>query len=514
MKVQRRSFSLFLRPMQHFAPGLRQIEKSMTMKQCYAFFWLALMPCCLFAQNWQPILPGNFYHYQPEGDSLVITLWVDSTAVESGDSVFYLNRRVAEARDTVGGLGPLYRLNQPFFLMKQLRRLGPGQYRCEDSATLQLDARAAPGVSQPFDTARGLTLTLEARYDSVVFGQLDSVLRFRLNDDQRLLWSQNHGLLRFPALAPDSAAWELIGIAGADSAGVQVPTFSDFFAWQVGDVMEYEVRADHLIPWLNTTKLTILEHWSEGDSVLHYRARRVQRGESQFIDPDLNFSYQGVDTVAISIIDSTDHPVNVFSYQLMNYEGDPLYGGFPEDTLYSFITTLRHRNGTWTKQLGVGTSSNRIIFFEKNADLLSSNYTGGIYGTEDYRTGLGLTGVRYGDIGGVWADSSLVAYRTASDTMGNLSSDSALLVSVRLPGDQVVSLKAYPNPFSQTLTLQWDAQALGSEQTFLLQNAQGQTLLRQRLSGPDASWQLPELPSGIYYLRIEGYAGGVALRRL
>lgn len=117
----------------------------------------------LVAQPWRPLLPQHHYHYQPPGDSLVISLWVDSAQAIGTDSMWYFNTRAVLPPPDSFAVEIGIPARAPHFLMKKLRQQGDSLFVLSDTSTFALKPYAVVGSSWTFDSVRNLTATLVTR---------------------------------------------------------------------------------------------------------------------------------------------------------------------------------------------------------------------------------------------------------------------------------------------------------------------------------------------------------------
>jgi hypothetical protein len=65
-------------------------------------------------------------------------------------------------------------------------------------------------------------------------------------------------------------------------------------------------------------------------------------------------------------------------------------------------------------------------------------------------------------------------------------------------------MRVFPNPASRHLTVAWPGEAPSETGYFTLYNMQGQSVWSvAKPSAPEVPLQLPELPPGVYALRVE-----------
>jgi hypothetical protein len=73
-----------------------------------------------------------------------------------------------------------------------------------------------------------------------------------------------------------------------------------------------------------------------------------------------------------------------------------------------------------------------------------------------------------------------------------------------LPSPAKAELSVFPNPASRHLTVAWSGTAPTGTGYFTLYNMQGQAVWSvTKPSAPEIPLQLPELPPGVYALRVE-----------
>ena len=67
------------------------------------------------------------------------------------------------------------------------------------------------------------------------------------------------------------------------------------------------------------------------------------------------------------------------------------------------------------------------------------------------------------------------------------------------------SLKIYPNPFSNEISIETSANSSDSELTIL--NLNGQELIKRKITGSPTQINLSTLPGGVYFVKIVGELG-------
>ena len=104
----------------------------------------------LQGQNWDLINKNNVYNYSLTRGSTAnadATIWTDSTGLEEGDSVFFLNRVMLE---DPGGF--YYFLNQSQFLQGKVRMKNPESWVFSGPETFEINPMAQENESWLFDT--------------------------------------------------------------------------------------------------------------------------------------------------------------------------------------------------------------------------------------------------------------------------------------------------------------------------------------------------------------------------
>jgi len=481
----------------------------------------AFLPFLLLAQSWQPIKPGHLHHFLPEGDTVIHTIWVDSTTAIGADTVFYLNRTLVPSnpRDE-----RYFALNQPHFLMREMVKKGDSLYQFRDTAAFSIYTHLGKKEGRTFRLEAGLEATLEIRKDSSYWGIKDSIQRFRLNDGQLLILSKSYGILQFPSLGPGYRSWKLIGIEGPDSAGLSIPTFADYHRFEVGDVFEYCNGYSYFSSrsiW--KVKQTILSIPVASDSLFQYRVRFVSRvgdiRRNDLTGQDDTIFYNGgrfVDTLTLNCRNYPEHPTNGYSFQLLTSVQDTnsWFNGRGE-----FCRVILRTDGEIVRQLGRRIPNEfspqfpyYTSFRSSPLNIFEGDLFANWYGNITYRVGKGMTyhRARCGICEGQ-SDTTLIAYRTATDSFGIITPDSILLSAPTSEGIQS-SLTVYPNPTSSYLDLAWEKQILGNEIVVYLRNGQGQVVAREKVAGGRHRWDLPALSVGVYWLQVEGHGGGISIR--
>ncbi len=528
-----------------------------------SLFCLLLFTTALSAQNWRPIPKGYKAHFRIDTSSVIThSLWVDSTAVINGDSVFYLNRVVGVC-DTCH-IDPnsncdqvpipcIFRSDKHQFLQEQIIKHLDGSWEFHTPRSFVLYPNAPLHHRWVYDTARQITAAITAVQWKPVFQGMDSVKTILLSTGQVFEYAQNNGLLSFPdSLGVDSYVLEgLEGDFPRGNKGKQLPTFWGMFDFEVGDIFQRKQSILAIVipqvltntPQHHLLKETILAKRQIGNR-FEYEIEVLNRYET-FKRPEWKWEYRSwKDTISwkspssnaylvqgypqqTSRIDQTE---GVFVTQMVE---DSLWGvgksigglGIPylsDSLLASWDSIWKH-----PELIAVPQQSNVFYptphFLRESVVLhpnlgITSAYHYNSQGPYEYETGEILQGyIHKGDtIGRIDADSffleflvmdTMVIDTTVIDSMpvdtipvDTMPTDT--LIGDNLPPPPTGTLfHLAPNPTGGLMHLRWEAL---SEETFItVINPFGQTILtRKVLDTHSTTLDLSSLQRGVYYIRL------------
>jgi hypothetical protein len=196
-----------------------------------------LIPAITISQNWQLLNPSYRYNYQTDTSAFISnTILVDSVTVESGDSVFHLNRI---ARPVVYQWGDSYAItNLPQFLQRRSIKKANGFYHFSDTLSFCINPYLGLNDTWLFDTTNNITGTIVQIENGNVLGIPDSLKTILLSSGDTIILSKTYGIVRFPNGLGQSHYYELKGVEGPD-IGIKVPGFWEFFDFNVGDEFQY-----------------------------------------------------------------------------------------------------------------------------------------------------------------------------------------------------------------------------------------------------------------------------------
>lgn len=288
------------------------------MKIIYTAFLIFVAINFSFTQNWKPINPAEKFNYTLDGNTVYSTIWSDSSKIIEGDSVFFLNKIVLPCEDCWQSEAVL--MNQPSFLLSAITLFNDGSYKLSKQDSI-LFIKPFAGLNEPwiFDTINNITAEIISLNDTLIFGQQDSIKTIALSDENEIIISKQHGIIKFPLFNVQKEYVKLYGIEGRN-LGFVTPYFEDFFSFGVGDTFEYFITSEGY-PWIteHIKQYTITEKQVEGDSVIFIIN---SRGIKYYSPPprwDTSWYSNVVDTLIY--VNSSDHFLNANIHQLVGFPG-------------------------------------------------------------------------------------------------------------------------------------------------------------------------------------------------
>lgn len=422
-----------------------------------------LAPCCLSAQNWMPVVPGETYHYRLEDSAFIThTIRVDSTKKIGNDSVYYLNRILQWYFPVTptDALAVALR-NQGQFLGKTMTKTPDSQFvfQAENyffDTTFILRPLANPGESWLAVPGENITATVTAVVLGEVLGEPDSLKTIQFGNGAQWVLSKNHGLVRCPDFNSNNLPASLSGLE-TKGIGDRLYRFEDFFDFNAGDVYEYASFYQGIFGTETTiTKYTILAKETMSDT-FRYQMHRIMKITLSGFNDDIIYK---ADTVITQFVRPKYLRTDAYNSQLI-----------------SLSTNLYFNNQfSWTRYFKDGIQSGEIsssftqpikcpvlkipddfddpVFYIDDALTCSPGWMWGADRYfEEFRPKLGRVKMRLAVI-----DNTLYEDLTGSivqgDTIwGNISPDWIFTATKNLH-ESKNELKLYPNPAMDFISLE------------------------------------------------------------
>jgi hypothetical protein len=237
------------------------------------------------AQNWRPFRPnGDVHAFRGASADTVLTLRLDSAAVNSTDSVYYFNRIMRRSDNAAQGAAWRKSLNNQFGTQMRYNVAQRTYVLYWNGGQVNGDLLDRTLVLKPFVpvgttwssyfTDYGVTTKLLSRGTSQIDGVQDSVATFQVSNGQVVVLSKNYGLVSAPqnlafglpsskmltlARRPAAAARSyydplaILDLQPGDELGyiwqpfVSLSPFSCFTEWTLRRVMSRTITADSVI---------------------------------------------------------------------------------------------------------------------------------------------------------------------------------------------------------------------------------------------------------------------------
>jgi hypothetical protein len=276
------------------------------MKNSY-FLLLALLSSWSFGQNWS-LLDENKTYFYKHIDSLYITntIKIDSTTNSALDSVFHIHTTIKICdtctvipSDAVGGV--VYHAYSPeIFGNTPTYNVSSNDYELSDGTIKQ---HASLSDSWIFNVSLSINATVVDKYETTLFGSLDSVKVIELSTLDTILVSKNHGIIRYPDFENAGKYFLLSGYhEGQNSFGEYLPNMWRIYDFNVGDVFSYYLgRTEECASYVHNLTYKVLEDLSDANKV-SYRVKVLDSVFSQWNEclpplPDSFFTtYNYIDT--------------------------------------------------------------------------------------------------------------------------------------------------------------------------------------------------------------------------
>lgn len=283
------------------------------MKNCYTLLFV-LFSSLSFGQNWKLIDENKTYFYK-HGDSLLITntIKIDSTVNSVLDSVFHIHTTIKVCdtctvipSEAVGGV--LYHAYAPeIFGNTPTYNVSTNDYQFANGI-IKHDATLSE--SWVFNASLSINATVADKYETTLFGSLDSVKVIELSTLDTILISKYHGVIRYPDFENAGKYFLLCGFhEGQNSFGEYLPNLWRIYDFNVADVFSYYLdRTEECGSYARHLTFEILDDLSDSYKV-SYRVKVLDSIFNNWNEcipplPDSFFTtHNYIDTFEL-----TDHP--------------------------------------------------------------------------------------------------------------------------------------------------------------------------------------------------------------
>ncbi len=416
---------------------------------------LLVAPCAYAQQPWQPFRPGLTYQFSESttvGDTThVLRLEAGTPIVGTPDSLFRFTKRAGKI-PLVGFITCTMRLRLDNLFGATLRSQPRAVFTlaAANGWTLTLRPRAPLGQSWATGIA-GLTASVTSRGVSsrVLGGVSDSVVSITFSDGRILNLTKTYGLLEGPSLDSylngRNLRRQLVLTAvperqlGASALGARA-----VHNYQPGDVFQrvikdYSIRVLCKQTWQQDSVLT--RQMSRTGDTITYTMRRRQRIQTTgaCLPSSGSISYSNAVITFQAIRETPELPeltANVPQAQL---------------AMRGYLASAASRNSARFGGRLEHSVVRRGACGATNIDSVGiADPVADSYELSQYATGLGLTQLTFTGLV-TSSTTELTAYRKGTESWGTFFAPTALLAAREV--HPTATTTAYPNPFSETLTV-------------------------------------------------------------
>jgi hypothetical protein len=497
------------------------------------FFLLLLLSSELSAQRWTPVMLNDTFHYRKNSANAVAgSFYNTSFSQNSGDTLFQINRIGCTYCVTIqGGPAPCdtcYGLrNLPNLIAGySINKTASGTCYFNSNDTALLETNAAVGHSWVFLPSLSITAQVISADTLTIFNQPDSVKTALLSNGDTVKWTAQHGILQWPAGWGTGSYYRLAGIQNRNQ-GYQLPELFDYYDFQPGDVLQYDVADYNPVSGLGTmgiSKWVFNQRTNYADSIVYSGIRMIFASSSGPVYTyQIPFSFKVTKCADHHTSMTADTWTDPLSIETMNYSTTHLLGcldtsvawpvGYIKSNYIFYSSGLdgieigndRYNfPGLWLNMPGnQDTLSGYVIDYN---DLNASQYRM-VYAK--YLRGLGLVKHSFEEPFVNSHREELTAYVKNGDTTGVIHPDSFFQLGI---ADQTqLSFYCFPNPANELLRIEL-AETSGSAQIELI-NLQGELVQRVSTAQAVSTISTSELAAGMYLLRVQT-ADGVSVQRV
>ena len=484
----------------------------------YFFILLFTIGLSVSAQSWKPFYKSDTVNFKFNNSNIVSnTIWVDSAKVVGSDSVFYLNRIFINCDTCIHIPGYLncdtcFALdNQPQFLQRTIIKKENGRYLLNDTSNLEIRTKAQLNDSWMFDAANSISAQVVEVSLQSVFGVNDSVKTIKLSNNDTIKLSKNFGFIQYP---------NLYGVGNYCIAGIEnrnlgehVPDFWNIFNFNVGDVFQYNGHTTSVSP--AEINEYILKYYilskTFSTNKMTYNVHIIQKGVRYWIAPPpygywTPYVINSNENIEFNIPQNSYYNADIITNKYNNemFKTSNCVVGYAYKTIFSLDSL-----NIFTKTIG---GFNSPGFYNILSSYLPCNsipdfycigngnvIEGATFG--EYKVGLGRTAI----IDGCFETDRyqfLQGYIKNGDTVGIITSDDILLHLNEGISTAQNNITIYPNPFSETTSIEIKGKQVDFPCILSLYNLQGQLIREEKINDNSFVLNKKKLQNGMYLYAI------------
>lgn len=422
------------------------------------------------SQNWQPVSLGNKYHYSISGSVKYATIIADS----ANASTVYLNRIVTSC-DTCWHMrltnfpydSTFLWINQGSFLQEKIQKLPGNSFYFSGAKKQVLKLNEALNTYWLYDTASSIHAKIISTGIQTVLGVNDSVKTILVSATDSIVVSKNHGIIQFPLNDVQHTTYRLIGIEGM-ALGFQMPKFTNFYNFNVGDVFQYQNVNDNYAFFppqfkRGAEKRTVLSKTVLSNGFKY--TMRIIKVDSVWYGNSAPYYIISDSIKTITYSDSSTHFTNLYPKQLVRFNNYFTYTFL--DTVVSNVECEVAADHKVIKKMGVtcpyfkANQPNNpygVAYYSRTIKNLYLGMNSHLVFGRAAKEGLGIISELFNNFD-ILRQSCLTASVKGRDTTGTLLDDEAILSLNNYT--EHTSIQIYPNPVKDFLTV-YDETHLGN----------------------------------------------------